>query len=434
MRIQQVTARQILDSRGRPTVEADVVLAGGAWGRAAVPSGASTGSAEAHELRDGDPAHYNGLGVSKAVSSVRQEIASALKGWDARHQRDIDELLRCLDGTPNLSRLGANAVLAVSLANARAAAAAQEQQFHDWIAKLSGLAQPCLPLPMTNILSGGMHAAGGMDVQDFLAIPLRAKSMSEAIELLARVRDAASTEARARGLPTLLADEGGLSPGFEDGRMALTMMMDAIKRAGLEPGQDIAIAIDVAATSLQLESDRYRLHRAHQELNADGMIQMMVEWVRDFPVVSIEDALGEEDWTGWQRLTRTLGEKVQLVGDDLFATHPQRLARGLHENVANGVLVKANQNGTLTGTIDLINQAKSAGYATIVSARSGETEDAFMSDLAVGTGAGQIKIGSLRTSSTVAKYNQLLRIAEAGSLPFAGAAALARASQSCKMT
>ena len=429
MRIQRITARQILDSRGRPTVEADVMLESGALGRAAVPSGASTGSAEAHELRDGDPQHYNGLGVSKAVAHVRGEIASALKDRDARDQGEIDRTLWVLDGTANLSRLGANAVLAVSLANARAAATAQAVAFHDWIASLAGDARPTMPLPMTNILSGGLHATGGMDVQDFLAIPLRATSMQEAIELLSRVRDAASAEAKARGLPTLLADEGGLSPGFASGKLALAMMMDAIHRAGLEPGRDIGIAIDMAATSLQSAAGHYRLSREDRELDSAGMLQMVSQWMRDFPIVSIEDALGEEDWSGWQRLTQAMGSTVQLVGDDLFATHPQRLARGIGEKIANGVLVKANQNGTLSGTLDIIAQAKSAGYATIVSARSGETEDAFMSDLAVGTGAGQIKIGSLRTSSTVAKYNQLLRIAEAADLPFAGAAALIGASR-----
>lgn len=429
MRIQRITARQILDSRGRPTVEADVELEGGACGRAAVPSGASTGSAEAHELRDGDLKHYNGLGVSKAVAHVRGEITSALKGCDARDQREIDQALWLLDGSHNLSRLGANAVLAVSLANARAAANAQGIAFHEWISSLSENVQPIMPLPMTNILSGGLHASGGMDFQDFLAIPMRAASIQEAIELLSRIRDAASAEAKSRGLPTLLADEGGLSPGFASGRLALIMMMDAIHRAGLEPGRDIGIAIDVAATSLQSGPGRYRLSREARELDAAGMMQMISVWMREFPIVSIEDALGEEDWAGWQTLTQTLGPSVQLVGDDLFATHPQRLERGIREKIANGVLVKANQNGTLSGTIDIIQQAKTAGYATIVSARSGETEDAFMSDLAVGTGAGQIKIGSLRTSSTVAKYNQLLRIAEAADLPFAGAAALAGASR-----
>jgi enolase len=426
-RIRAVRARQILDSRGRPTVEADVELEGGAFGRASVPSGASTGSAEAHELRDGDTTLYAGLGVLGAVGNVNGEIADLLVGRDAMSQREIDSLLRELDGTPQLRRLGANAVLAVSLAAARAGADAARQPFWKRIAQLAGVEQPTLPLPMVNILSGGLHAGRGMDVQDFLAIPARARSMGEAIHIISRVRNAATEEARERGLPTLLADEGGLSPGLETGRAALQMMVRAIERAGLEPGHDILIAIDVAATALQAAGGGYRLARENRTLDSDAMIAMLAHWVDEFPLIaSIEDGLGEEDWGGWARLTARLGTRTQLVGDDLFTTHPDRLARGVRERVGNGVLVKANQNGTLTGTLDLIAQARSSGYATIVSARSGETEDSFMSDLAVGTAAGQIKIGSLRTSSTVAKYNQLLRIAEqAGDARYAGVGSLA---------
>jgi len=424
-RVRGVRARQILDSRGRPTVEADVELGDGSCGRASVPSGASTGSAEAHELRDGDPAVYAGLGVLRAVANVNGEIAQALSARDALAQRQIDRLLIDLDGTPQLSRLGANAVLAVSLATARAAAASRRQALYERIAELAGVDRPAMPLPMVNILSGGLHASRGMDAQDFLAIPARATSIADAVHTIARVRAAASDEARDRGLPTLLADEGGLSPGLETGRAALHMMLRSIERAGLQPGEDVLIAIDVAATALQLPDGRYRLAREARVLEGDEMIEMLAGWVRDFPVASIEDGLGQDDWNAWRHLTGRLGGVVQLVGDDLFATHPQRLGRGLREGVGNGVLVKANQNGTLTGTIDLIAQARAAGYATIVSARSGETEDTFMADLAVGTGAGQIKIGSLRTSSTVSKYNQLLRIEEACSAPYAGVAALA---------
>jgi enolase len=424
-RIRTVHARQVLDSRGRPTVEADVTLHDGSFGRASVPSGASTGSAEAHELRDGDSTLYAGLSVLKAIAHVKGEIAAALADRDAMDQRDVDARMVALDGTPNLSRLGANAVLAVSLAAARAAATSRGQPLFDRVREIAGLRQLVMPVPMVNILSGGLHASRGMDVQDFLAVPARATSIADAIHIASRVRNAATDEARARGLPTLLADEGGISPGLPTGRDALDMMLRIIERVGLRPGDDVAIAIDVAATSLQRPDGRYALAREGRVASAQEMIDMLAAWTRDYPVVSIEDGLGEEDWDAWSTLTQRLGRHVQLVGDDLFTTHPQRLARGVRDGAANGVLVKANQNGTLSGTIDLIAQAKAAGYATIVSARSGETEDAFMADLAVGTAAGQIKIGSLRTSSTVAKYNQLLRIEEACGAPYAGLSILA---------
>lgn len=424
LRIQRIHARQILDSRGRPTVEADVTLSDGSFGRASVPSGASTGSAEAHELRDGDPDVYGGLSVHQAVANANSTLAQTLVGHDALDQLAIDQAMITVDGTAQLSRVGANAILAVSIATARASAAAQGQTLYQRVQAIAGGPALSMPVPMVNILSGGLHAGRGMDVQDFLAMPVRAGSMSEAIHLLSRVRNAATEEARARGLPTLLADEGGISPGLPSGKDALDMMMRIFERAGLKPGEDMVIAIDVAATALQSEGGGYALKREGRQANSADMIEMLVDWVHHYPVVSIEDGLGEEDWAAWAELTRRLGPQVQLVGDDLFTTHPQRLDRGIREHVANGVLVKANQNGTLSGTIALIAQAKAAGYATIVSARSGETEDAFMSDLAVGTGAGQIKIGSLRTSSTVAKYNQLLRIEEACGAPYLGLSAL----------
>ena len=422
--IRTLAAREILDSRGRPTVEADALLADGSLGRASVPSGASTGTAEAHELRDGDPARYRGLGVLRAVASVEGEIAAALRGMNAEDQRSIDDRMRELDGTPQLSRLGGNATLAVSLAVCRADAASRGQSLYGRIAELAATA-PTMPLPMTNILSGGLHAGRGMDVQDFLAVPLRAASIADAIHVMARVRAAADDVVRERGLPTLLADEGGLAPGCENVRAALVLLCDAIERAGLVPGQDVGIAVDVAATTLATDAGSYRLAREGRTLDAGGMIDMVATWAREFPVVSVEDALGEEDWDGWRMFTLKQGSALQLVGDDLFATNPSRLARGVRERVANAVLVKTNQNGTLTGTLDVIAQAKAAGYATIVSARSGETEDAFMADLAVGASAGQIKIGSLRTSSTVAKYNQLLRIEEDSRASYAGVGALA---------
>ena len=422
--IRTLHAREIFDSRGRPTIEVDAMLDDGSLGRASVPSGASTGTAEAHELRDGDPARYGGLGVRKAVANANGEIARALRGTNGADQRRLDERLRQLDGTPQLTRLGANATLGVSLAVCRAVATSRGHALYERIAELSG-ARPIMPLPMTNILSGGLHAGRGMDVQDFLAVPMSAASIDDAIHLVARVRSAATEVLRERGFPTLLADEGGLSPGCETGRAALQLMIESIERAGLRPGEDIAIAIDVAATALKASGSRYRLAREGRELESAAMIAMIEDWVREFPVVSIEDGLDEEDWRAWRLLTERLGDKVQLVGDDLFTTNAQRLARGIDERIGNGVLIKANQNGTLTGTLDVIAQAKAGGYATIVSARSGETEDAFMADLAVGAAAGQIKIGSLRTSSTVAKYNQLLRIAEQSGAPFAGAASLA---------
>jgi len=417
-RIDAVHAREVLDSRGRPTVEAEVTLADGSLGRASVPSGASTGRYEAHELRDGDAGRYGGFGVRKAVENVRGEIAKALVGRDGDGQQEIDGAMRALDGSEGLARLGANATLAVSLAVCRAVARSQGQHLFERIGEITGVA-PTLPAPMVNILSGGLHAGRGMDFQDFLAMPMRAESMAEAIEVMGRVRTAAVEVSKRRGLPTLLADEGGLSPGLETGRDALLMMVEAIEAARLRPGEDVGIAIDVAASTL-VAPEGYRLACEGTVRDAAQMVEMLEGWVREFPVVSIEDGLGEEDWDGWRRLSARLRNRVQLVGDDLFTTNPGRLERGVRDSIANGILVKANQNGTVSGTLEVIAQARAAGYATIVSARSGETEDAFMSDLAVGAAAGQIKIGSLRTSSTVAKYNQLLRIEEWSGAPYAG--------------
>jgi enolase len=418
--IRAIRARQILDSRGRPTVEADVTLEDGSTGRAAVPSGASTGAAEAHELRDGDAAFYGGRGVLRAVGNVCGEIAAALRGHDAMDQGGLDARLRALDGTPNLSRLGANATLAVSLATCRAAARSQKLAFYAHIARLAGVAELRMPVPMVNILSGGLHAGRGMDVQDFLAVPLRAQSMADAIHVIARVRTAADEVAREWGLPTLLADEGGLSPGLDTPRAALELMIQCISKAGLQPGQDVGIAIDVASTALRDSQGRYRFERESRTLSAAQMIERMGDWIAKYPVVSIEDGLHEEDWDNWRLLTAQLGSRVQLVGDDLFTTNSERLERGVREGIANAVLVKANQIGTLSDTLRVISQARAASYNPIVSARSGETEDPFIADLAVGTAAGQIKIGSLRTSSTVCKYNQLLRIEEESGARYAG--------------
>jgi len=423
--IESVRGRQILDSRGRPTVEVDVHLADGSFGRASVPSGASTGTHEAHELRDGGSL-YEGRGVRRAVANVDGEIAAAILGRDACDQRGIDERLVELDGTARLERLGANAVLGTSLAVCRAAAASRRQPLHAYIAGLAGTPKTAMPMPMVNILSGGLHAGRGMDVQDFLAIPASARSIDEAIDLVGRVRDAAVRVMEKRGLSTLLADEGGLSPGLATGRDALLLLVESIDAAGLRPGADVVIAIDVAATALwDRAAGVYRLAREGRTATSDEMIAIAESWVNEFPVVSIEDALDEEDWSGWQRLTYKLGQRIRLVGDDLFTTNLARVERGIAQGVANGVLVKLNQNGTLTGTLDVVAAARGAGYAPVISARSGETEDSFIADLAVGTAAGQIKIGSVRCGERLAKYNQLLRIEEESGAPFAGMTAIA---------
>ena len=424
-RIESLRARQILDSRGRPTVEVDVHLSSGVMGRASVPSGASTGAAEAHELRDGDPTQYRGLGVRQAVAHVNGEIARAVQGLDAADQRGLDECLRALDDSEQLSRLGANAVLGVSLAACRAAAQAQRKPLFQRIAELSSTPDIVMPMPMVNILSGGLHAGRGMDVQDFLAVPASARNTEEALHLIARVRQAAADVMAERGLPTLLADEGGLSPGFATGREALQLMVEATERAGLKPGQDIVIAIDVAASSLKGPNGQYKLTREGRLASAREMMDMVRAWVDEFPVVSVEDALDENAWGDWTTLTAELGQRLQLVGDDFFTTNLARVQRGIQERAANSVLIKLNQNGTLSGTLDVLALARRAGYAPVVSARSGETEDDFLADLAVGTGAGQIKIGSLRCSDRLAKYNQLLRIEELSGAPFAGMSAYA---------
>ena len=422
--IQSAVARQVLDSRGRPTVEVDVRLADGSLGRASVPSGASTGTHEAHELRDGGSA-WEGRGVRRAVANVGGAIAAAVAGVDAAAQREVDARLVELDGTARLERLGANAILGVSLAVCRAAAAHRQVPLYAHIAALAGNTALAMPMPMVNILSGGLHAGRGMDVQDFLVVPASAQSVGEAIELAGRVREAAARVMQRRGLSTLLADEGGLSPALATGRDALLLLIESIEEARLRPGSDAVIAIDVAATSLwDRAAGIYRLAREGRTATSEEMLAMAARWVDEFPVVSIEDALDEEDWAGWQRLSERLGGRVRLVGDDLFTTSLDRLKQGVASKVANGVLVKLNQNGTLTGTLDVVAAARAAGYAPVISARSGETEDAFIADLAVGTAAGQIKIGSLRCGERLAKYNQLLRIEEDSRAPFAGMAAV----------
>jgi enolase len=426
--IRSVHGRQVFDSRGRPTVEVEVALESGVTARASVPSGASTGTHEAHELRDGDTAFFNGLGVTAAVEHVNSEIAAALADRDALDQAKVDTLLRELDGTSTLSRLGANAVLGTSLAVCRASAACVGQPLFRRIADLAGVADPVLPMPMVNILSGGLHAGRGMDVQDFLIMPVGATTMLEAVQIAARVRDAAAAVCADRGIPTLLADEGGLSPGCRTGREALELLMTSIERAQFEPGRDVAIAIDVAATALyDPVTGRYQLRREGRTATRDDMIDLVTSWIGEFPILSIEDPLDEEDWAGWSELTTRAGDRVHLIGDDLFTTNADRLSRGITSRCATGILVKVNQNGTLTGALQVLAMARAAGYVPIVSARSGETEDDLLADLAVGTAAGQIKVGSVRSSERLAKYNQLLRIAETPGIGLSAYPAPARA-------
>lgn len=417
-RIAAVRGRQIFDSRGRPTVEVDVTLHGGAFGQASAPSGASTGRYEAHELRDGDSSAYAGRGVRNAVRNVDGEIARCLIGMDAVDQAGVDAAMRDLDGTDNLGRLGANAVLATSLAVCRAAAAAQAIPLYRHIAALARNDHLCLPMPMVNILSGGAHAGRSMDVQDFLVVPIGARTYDEALKMALQVRQAASDLSAARHLPTLLADEGGLSPALRTADEALQMLTDAIVAAGFVPGREIAIAIDVAASELFTDGV-YDLRNEHRRLTGAQMIAMVKGWLERYAVISIEDALHQDDWDNWTRLCAA-APHAQLIGDDLFATNVSRIARGIRMHAANAVLIKPNQNGTVSGTLDALAEARRAGFATIVSARSGETEDSFIADLAVGTGAGQIKIGSVRTTERMCKYNRLLRIGEDQALPFAG--------------
>jgi enolase len=420
-RIASLKLRQILDSRGRPTVEADVILNDGSLGRASVPSGASTGKYEARELRDGDADSYEGYGIQCVVANALQACEGHLQGVDALDQVAVDATLRWVDGSPNLGRVGANPILALSLATARAAAVHVRRPLHGYLSSLVPGASPSMPMPMTNILSGGAHANGGMDFQDFLAMPVGATTYSQGLEWIARVRSAAARLMAQEGRVTLLADEGGLSPGFETAEQALTLMVRAIEAARLRPGHDMAITIDVAASQLYVEERRcYYLRRADRDLTPDEMMSYVFDLCGKYPIVSVEDPFDEDDWDAWQAFTRKIDERpLQLVGDDLFATNAQRLASGIERQVANAVLIKVNQNGTLSGTLEVISLARKSGYATVVSARSGETEDSFIADLAVATGAGQIKIGSVRNSERQSKYNQLLRIEEETGLTLA---------------
>jgi enolase len=405
-RIAGISARQVLDSRGTPTVEVEVHCVGGAMGRAIVPSGASTGKHEALELRDGDPDEYAGKSVHKAVANVRQVIGPAIVQMPATDQEAIDRKLCELDGTPDKSHLGANAILGVSLACAHAAAASRQLPL--W--KHLDRGQARLPVPMVNLISGGLHAGRNLDMQDFLFVPLAAKTYSEALHLTVRVYRALSETLREHGFEgVLVGDEGGFGPKLDGNEQAIEMIVRAFWRAGLHPGKDAAIAIDVASSHFH-EGGLYRLRDTL--LSATTMAAMLTDWVDRYPIVSIEDGMAEDDWAGWKALTEALARRVQLIGDDLFATNPRRLAEGIQQGLANAVLVKVNQIGTLTETLAVIEQARAAGYRCVISARSGETEDATIADLAVATGVGQIKIGSIARSERLAKYNQLLRIEE----------------------
>ncbi len=409
-RVAALRAREVLDSRGNPTLEVDAVLEDGALGRAIVPSGASTGKAEALELRDGDPRRYLGRGVLNAVANVEQEIARALRGLEAGDQKAIDERLRALDGTENKRRLGANALLGVSLAVARAAAASAGLPLYRY---LGGAGAVELPVPMVNILSGGVHGGGNVDFQDYLVVPLRATRYAQAIEDVTAVYRAMKEVLKSRGIYRAgVADEGGYAPCLPSNEAGFELMVEAIGRAGLEPGKDAALAVDVAASQFSRDG-RYSLAVEGLELEASELIERLEAWANRYPLISIEDGLGEEDWEGWRVLTGKLGGRCQLLGDDLFVTNVNRLRKGIEARVANAVLVKMNQVGTLTETLELVELARRHGYRTVISARSGETEDDSMADLAVATRASQIKIGAITRSERLAKYNRLFRIEEA---------------------
>lgn len=406
--IVDVFARQILDSRGNPTVEVDVILEDGTLGRAAVPSGASTGAYEAVELRDDDAARYLGKGVTKAVENINSIIAPEIIDMDATDQLGIDQAMIDLDGTPNKGKLGANAILGVSLAVAKAAAESVGLPLYQY---LGGINAKELPLPMMNILNGGSHADNNVDIQEFMVMPVGAESFAQGLRMGTEVFHHLKKVLKAKGLNTAVGDEGGFAPNLSSNQEALEIIVEAIAAAGYKPGLDIALALDVAATELYKDG-KYVLEGEGVTKTAEEMVDFYAQLVEKFPIVSIEDGLAEDDWGGWKMLTERLGDKVQLVGDDLFVTNTQRLAQGIESKVANSILIKVNQIGSLTETLDCIEMAKRAGYTAVVSHRSGETEDATIADLAVATNAGQIKTGAPSRTDRVAKYNQLLRIEE----------------------
>jgi enolase len=414
LRIQAVKGREILDSRGNPTVEVDVTLERGAFGRAAVPSGASTGQREALELRDGDTKRYLGKGVLKAVSHVNGEIAKALAGRDA-DQRAVDTFLIDLDGTPNKGRLGANAILGVSMAVARANAAALGIPLYQHAATLYGAgAGAVLPAPMMNILNGGAHADSSVDFQEFMVMPLGAATFAEAVRCGAEIFHTLRGILKKKGHSTGVGDEGGFAPSLSSNQEAVDVVLEAVTQAGYKPGDNVYIALDVASSELWNEdTKKYDFKKSKDKTrSADEMVKLYEDWVRQYPIISIEDGLAEGDWDGWKTLTKALGNRVQLVGDDVFVTNPEILERGISEKIANALLVKLNQIGTVSETLDAVAMARDAAYASVISHRSGETEDTTIADLAVATNVGQIKTGSASRTDRVAKYNQLLRIEE----------------------
>jgi enolase len=407
-KIAKITAREIIDSRGNPTVEADVILESGSMGRAAVPSGASTGSREAIELRDGDNSRYLGKGVKNAVAHVNDEIFSALKGNDASDQAALDQAMIDLDGTPNKARLGANAILAVSLATAKAMANDQDVPLYQY---LGGTGAFEMPVPMMNIINGGSHADNSVDLQEFMILPVGAPSLSEAVRYGAEVFHNLKTVLHSRGLNTAVGDEGGFAPDLPSNEAAIEVILEAIDKAGYKAGEDIFIGID-AASSEFYKDGKYVLASEGKSLSADEFIDVLESWVDKYPIISIEDGMDENDWDGWKKLTERLGDRIQLVGDDLFVTNTKILQEGIDKHIANSILIKVNQIGTLTETLAAIELAKQNGYTAVISHRSGETEDATIADLAVATNARQIKTGSMSRSDRVAKYNQLIRIEE----------------------
>jgi enolase len=424
--IVRITGREILDSRGNPTVEADVHLADGAMGRAAVPSGASTGEHEAVELRDGDQTRYSGKGTQAAVSHVNGEIAQTLQGKDATEQVEIDRLMIELDGTPNKGRLGANAILAVSMAAARAAAASQHTPLYRY---LGGAGARLLPVPMMNVLNGGAHADNSVDVQEFMIAPFGATKFSEAIRMGVEVFHTLKKVLKKRGYSTAVGDEGGFAPNLKSNIEALELLLEGISQAGYKPGEQIGICIDPASSEF-FQDGKYVFKKSDKsERTSDQMVEFWADWVRQYPaIISLEDGMSEQDWDGWKTLTDTLGGQIQLVADDIFVTNPEIFARGIERGIGNSILIKLNQIGTVTETLETMHMASAANYTSVVSHRSGETEDPFIADLVVGTNAGQIKTGSASRTDRIAKYNQLLRIEEdlGSAAQFAGRKAFRR--------